>query len=150
MTDGAAGDGRRRFLKKAGIAAGAAWVAPVVLSVPTPAGAQSLPFCMPGVLAVPSRGCSPPHASIDVSTVSNPGSSCVFYYEIVAFYMWEGQGFPQYLVPCTGPVSSFSHQLDMNPMGGSSAYVEVRFWDACTIPQTHLGTYTTPMIPLCA
>ena len=134
---------RRRFLRRAGVAAGAAWVAPTVLSAaPAAAGVPSPAGCAPTLTAEAiSPGCPSPR--ILSFTVTLPQGCQGFF----AVDVSENGGAFAEVVPCSGPTSVYSDQVSLGVVATYQA--RIRVLDGCGAGAQTVASVLTTTYPGC-
>lgn len=134
---------RRRFLRRAGFAAGAAWVAPTILSAtPAAAGALSPAGCPPTLTAEAiSPGCPSPR--ILSFTVALPQGCQGFF----AVDVSENGGAFIEVVACSGPTSAYTDQVSLDVV--STYQARIRVLDGCGPGAQTVASVLTKTYPGC-
>ena len=134
---------RRRMLQRAGLAAGAAWVAPQILSVPAASAATLGPNCIPTITGQVLAG----PCGIRTLTVTVDGAGCSFFYEI--WIAVVGLAAVQ-VTGCTGPLPSFVQVVPLTlATQVANSRVEIRIFDSCGVGKTLLATLQSNLIIAC-
>lgn len=134
---------RRHVLRRAGVAAGAAWVAPVVLSAtPAAAGIPSPAGCPPTLV---SESISPfcPSPRIIAFEVALPDGCQGFF---AADVRENGGPFTE-VRPCSGPTQVYTDTVAVDIV--ATYQVRIRLLDSCTPGAPTVASVLTSSYPGC-